>query len=212
MKTVARIGYWSALGAFLAAAGYSVVQILQVIGVLTFPVDEISIFAFSILIPVPFVISLVSLHHTLPEEKRIWSHIAIMLGVMYAVLVSIVYPTQLALVIPARLTGKGDSVQFLMVSKGTFMWVMDGAGYILMGLATLFAAGSFIGNSSQRWLRWFLIANGLLDPLIIAIYIFPGLILFGSLWIVTAPGSMLLLARYFHLIADDFADNGAGER
>jgi hypothetical protein len=77
------------------------------------------------------------------------------------------------------------------------MWVIDGAGYVLMGLATLFAAAALTGDRSSRWLRWFLIANGLLDAVIVSIYVFPSLLLVGSLWLITAPGSMLLLAMYF---------------
>ena len=42
--SIARIGYWSALVAFVGAAGYSVVQILQIVGLLTYPLDEILIF------------------------------------------------------------------------------------------------------------------------------------------------------------------------
>jgi hypothetical protein len=168
-----------------------------VAGALVFPADETTIFGFSMLIPVPFVLSLVALHHSVPEEKRLWTHAAIVLAAMYATLVTIVYPTQLAVVVPAKLAGAAADVQILLVSQGTFMWVIDGAGYILMGLATLFAAGAFAGDSANRWLRWFLIANGLLDPIIIAIYVFPSLLLVGSLWLVTAPGSMLLLALYF---------------
>jgi hypothetical protein len=191
------IGYWSCIAAFVAAVGYSVAQILQLAGGLVFPWDEILIFGFSICIPVPFVLAMIALHHSVPEDRRVWTHCALALAVMYAVLVTIVYPVQLALVVPARLAGDAAAVQDLTVSAGTFMWVIDGAGYLLMGLATLFAAGAFAGEPSQRWLRRFLIANGLIDPVIVAVYIFPWLLPAGSLWIITAPGSLWLLARYF---------------
>lgn len=58
-----RIGYWSALAALATAAGYSVVQLLQLAGWLVFPWDEMLIFGFSIGIPVPFVLTMVALHH-----------------------------------------------------------------------------------------------------------------------------------------------------
>lgn len=197
MSTAARIGFWSSLAAFATAAGYSIVQILQLLGVLAFPWDEILIFGFSIGIPVPFVLAMVALHHSVPPERRIWTHCAIVLAAMYAVLVTIVYPTQLALVVPSKLAGAAEAVRGLTVSAGTFMWVIDGAGYVLMGLATLFAAGAFAGDHSQRWLRRLLIANGLIDPVIIAVYVLPWLLPVGGLWIITAPGSLWLLAKYF---------------
>ena len=198
MDSVARLGFWSAFATLITAGGYGVVQLLQVIGALAFPWDEILIFGFSMLIPVPFVLSMVAFHYTVPREKRVWTHAAIALAVMYATLVTIVYPTQLAVVIPAKLAGAARDVQPLLVNQGTFMWVIDGAGYVLMGLSTLFAAGALMGDRSNRWLRRFLVANGLLDPIIVAIYVFPSLLLVGSLWLITAPGSMLLLATYFN--------------
>lgn len=197
MNAVAKLGFWSALGAFVTAVGYGVAQIGQIVGALEFPWDEITIFGFSMLIPIPFALSIVALHRAVPDEKKVWTHAAIVLAVMYATLVTIVYPTQLAVVIPAKLAGTSLDVRMLLVSQGTFMWVIDGAGYVLMGLATLFAAAALTGDRSSRWLRWFLIANGLLDAVIVSIYVFPSLLLVGSLWLITAPGSMLLLAMYF---------------
>jgi hypothetical protein len=197
VSAAARIGWWSSIAAFFAAAGYGVVQVLQLAGVLVFPWDEILIFGFSICIPVPFVLAMAALHHTVPEARRIWTQCALAFAVMYAVLVVIVYPTQLAVVVPAKLAGNAAAVQGLTVTAGTFMWVIDGAGYILMGIATLFAAGAFAGDPSQKWLRRFLIANGLIDPVILAVYVLPALLPVGGLWLVTAPGSMWLLARYF---------------
>jgi hypothetical protein len=195
--TVPRLGFWSAIAALAAAAGYSVVQILQLLGWLTFPWDEILIFGFSIGLPVPFVLAMAALHHTVSAERRIWTFCAVMFAAMYAVLVTIVYPTQLAVVIPAKLAGHTAAIQGLTVTSGTFMWVIDGAGYILMGLSTLFAAGAFRADPTRKWLRRFLIANGLIDPVIFAVYVFPWLLPAGSLWIITATGSLWLLARHF---------------
>jgi hypothetical protein len=197
MHTVHRIGFWSASTAFATAAGYGVVQILQLLGVLVFPWDEILIFGFSIGIPLPFVLAMAALHQSMPASRRIWTLCALALAVMYAVLVIIVYPTQLAVVVPAKLAGNAAAVSALAVHSGTFMWVIDGAGYLLMGLATLFAAGAFAGDPSRRWLRRLLIANGLLDPVILAVYVLPWLLPVGALWLITAPGSLWLLARYF---------------
>ena len=197
MNAVRRIGYWSSLAAFTTAAGYSVVQLLQLAGWLVFPWDELLIFGFSLGIPLPFVLAMVALHHAVPRQRQVWTQCALVLAVMYAVLAVIVYSVQLALVVPAKLAGDASATGGLTVTAGTPMWVIDGAGYILMGLATLFAAGALAGEAAQRWLRWFLIANGLIDPVIVAVYIRPSLLPLGALWIITAPGSMWLLARFF---------------
>lgn len=68
----------------------------------------------------------------------------------------IVYPVQLAVVIPVRLASAVEQVQWLRVTPGTFIWVIDGAGYILMGLSTLFAASAFAGDASATGSLWLL--------------------------------------------------------
>lgn len=197
MNNAAKLGFWSSLAAFAMAAGYGVAQILQLLGLLVFPWDEILIFSFSIGIPLPFVLAMVALHYTVPRRRRLWTHCALVLAALYAAMVIIVYPTQLAVVVPQEVAGAGHAVRDLAVRSGTFMWVIDGAGYQLMGLSTLFAAGAFWAHRPQRWLRRLLIANGLINPVIIAVYIRPSLLPWGGLWLITAPGSMWLLARYF---------------
>ncbi|MCP9469470.1 MAG: hypothetical protein NNA31_05655 [Nitrospira sp.] len=47
--SINHIGYWSGVAAFTAAAAYGIVQILQVVGVLRFPADEILIYGTSLL-------------------------------------------------------------------------------------------------------------------------------------------------------------------
>ena len=55
-RGVLRIGLWSALIAFVAGAGYSVVQVLQVLRILVWPTDAILIYAFSFCIAWPFLL------------------------------------------------------------------------------------------------------------------------------------------------------------
>lgn len=202
VNAVRRIGYWSSIATFTTAAGYSVVQLLQLARWLVFPWDELLIFGFSIGIPLPFVLAMAAFHQAMPRQRQVWTQCALVLAVMYAVLAVIVYSVQLALVVPAKLAGDASATAGLAVTAGTPMWVIDGAGYILMGLATLFAAGALAGEPSQRRLRWFLIANGVINPVIVAVYIRPSLLPLGALWIITAPGSMWLLARFFRQSAE----------
>src|SRR6478672_11700842 len=105
MPTIGRIGYWSGLAAFTATVAYDVVQILQVVGVLHFPVDEILIFATSLGIVLPFVFETLALHDTSAVDKRFWTHAALIFTTIYAVFGSANYIVQLTTVIPAKLRG-----------------------------------------------------------------------------------------------------------
>jgi hypothetical protein len=71
-------------------------------------------------------------------------------------------------------------------------------GYIAMGLATLFAIPAVGRRGFERWVRWSLIANALVTPLIAIVYFSPTystrLLFLGFPWAVTAPLFMLMLA------------------
>jgi hypothetical protein len=79
-------------------------------------------------------------------------------------------------------------------------------GYIFLGAATMFAAPVFKGSASNRWVRRFFLVNALVTPLIAFVYFYPKfsipLLLLGTPWLVTAPGSFLSLALIFSREAD----------
>jgi hypothetical protein len=198
-KIVYTFGFWSALVAFVAAVGFIVALILQVVGVLVFPWDGILIFGFSLCIATPFMLAILALHYTVPNEKKIWSHAALLFAVIYTVYVTLNYVVQLGSVIP--MTATADEIRILNQTPHSLLWDADALGYIFMGLATLFAFHVFTKQGVQRWLRGFFLANGLITPLVAVYYFYPnvsnGLLLVDSLWGITLPGSMLLLALFF---------------
>jgi len=195
-KTIYKIGFWVALVAFVAAFGFSVVQILQIIGVLGYPWDAILIYGFSLFIATPFMLALLALHYVTPDEKRFWSHAAVLFALMYAIYVTLNYAVQLTAVIPYAAP---DPV--LIQTPHSLFWTVDALGYIALGLATLFAVPLFGKQGLQKWVRWFFLANFLITPLISFVYFYPEfsttLLLLGVPWIITAVGSMLLLTLYF---------------
>ena len=191
------LGFWAAIVTFAAASGYGVVQIMQVTGLLKFPLDEILIFGFSIFIATPFVIAITALHYAVPADKRVYTHTAAMLAAMYATLVSLVYMTELFVTVPARMHGGAAQVAAITLSEHSFFWAIDALGYVLMSIAALLAAGALGWRGQQGRLKLFLVLHGLQAPVIVLILWRPDLLLWGSGWIVTGPGMMLLMAAYF---------------
>ncbi|MCC8426410.1 hypothetical protein [Mucilaginibacter sp. UR6-11] len=198
-KQVAIWGMYSALAAFLSAGGYGIIQILQVAGVLTYPLDARLIYGFSLAIAPAFLLAMLAFHYYVPAEQRFWSHAALLFTVLYAAYVILMYGVQLATVIPASL--KDPQETLLTVKPHSFFWTIDALGYICMDIATFLAAFALKKDGPSRWLRRFLLANGLVVPLIAVAYFYPhfstGILLIGAPWLITAPGSMLLLALYF---------------
>ncbi len=198
-RQIARLGFYASVTAFLAAAGYGVVQLLQLTGAVVYPLDDILIYSFSLAIAPPFLIAMLALHYLMPNEQKFWSHAALLFAVMYNVYVLLMYTVQLASVIPLSLKNPTETI--LTVRPHSFFWTIDALGYICMSLSTLFAAFLFKKDSPQRWLRRFLMANGMVIPFISFAYFYPHfstrVLLVGAPWIITAPGSIFLLAIFF---------------
>lgn len=194
-----KIGFWSGLTAFASTVAFDVVQVLQLLRVFTYPWDEILIYGFSFGIAIPFLVEMLALHHIVSNEKKFWSHAALIFTIMYVVFVTANYVVQLATVIPMTLAGNADKIKILVQTPHSLFWDFDAIGYIFMGFATLSAAPLFEKEGLQKWARYFFLLHGLVTtPLIAFVYFYPHfsetLLLFGLPWGVTAPVCMLLLA------------------
>lgn len=138
---VFRFGVWAAAGACVASIAYGVPQVLQVAGVLRDPWDRILIFAPSLVLAPLFVLTTVAVHVAAPPARSRFSLSAVALAIMYAVLVSLVYITQLSVVIPYDMDRKGNEVALLACcQQHQFMTGVDLLGYTFMSLSTLLAA------------------------------------------------------------------------
>ncbi len=202
MNTIVnRLGFYAGIIAFAANVGFVLVQILQLLGVLTYPYDEILIFTFSLSIVIPFLLVMLALHYATPDHKKIWTQAALIFTIIYAVFVIANYVVQLATVIPMTVKGNGDAVKILSQTPHSMFWDYDAIGYIFMGLAMLFASIIFERTGFQKWVRISFLANAFVTPLIAFVYFYPAfsekLLLLALPWTITAPTAMLLLAIMF---------------
>jgi len=198
MATPGRIGFRAGLAAFTATVAYDLVQILQVVGVLHFPVDEILIFGTSLCIVVPFVFEMLALHYSTPVDKRFWTHAGLIFTTMYAVFGTANYVVQLTTVIPAKLRGAGDTVRVLEQTPHSLLWDFDAVAYIAMGLTTLVIIPALRNTGVERRVRLACMANVVATVLAGVVYFHSTysnkLLLIGFPWGITAPLFMLLLA------------------
>jgi hypothetical protein len=201
ISMIHKIGFWSGLMAFGCTIAYCVVQLLQVAGLLSFPLDEILIYGSSLLIVIPFVLAILAFHNVTPLEKKFWSQAALVFTIFYAVFVMANYVVQLGTVIPLKIKGALNEAAVLEQTPHSMFWNFDALGYIFFGLATLIAVPALEKQGFQKWVRLSFIANGLVTPFIAFVYFYPTfsetLLMLGYPWAVTAPLSMLLLALRF---------------
>lgn len=198
ITNINKVGYLSGLVAFAAVVSYDVMQILQVMGVLQFPVDEILIYGISLCIVVPFILEMLSFHHLTDKDKQFWTHASLIFTIIYAVFVIANYVVQLATVIPSKLNKTSEAIRVLEQTPHSMFWSYDAIGYISMGLATLFAIPALNKTGFERWVRISFIAHVLVTPLICIVYFYPtyshNLLFLGFPWAITAPVFMLMLA------------------
>jgi hypothetical protein len=200
MRMVQRVGFWSALLAFIFTLAYVVVQLLQVERVIHFPMDEALIYGTSLGIVIPFTLGILALHYTVPAEKKFWTHAALIFTTMYAVFVTANYIVQLATVLPAKMNGTIREIRILEQTPHSMFWDFDAIGYIFMGIAMLVAVPAFEKKYIGKYTRLAFLANGVVTPLITVVYFYPvyseKLLILGYPWGITAPLAMLMLAFY----------------
>ena len=218
-RSVSQIGFWSAMLATLFSIGYGVTLVITILsmsasatntspgwgGIESFvasfqPIQMLSLIP-SLLLAPTFVVLMVSLHYYAAPDKRIWSHLGITFTLIYAVMASINYITQLTVVRLGILNNETDGLaMFVMGNSHSIFWALASA-YVFMNLAMLFAAPIFDGGRLERWLRWLFVANGV--SAIVTIYGIvadsPQIYLLGSLvpWCVIFSLAMALLAVMF---------------
>lgn len=92
--------------------------------------DEILIYGFSLCIVFPFLLEMLALHYVTPNEKKYWSHAALLLTIIYSVFVTANYVVQLTTVIPMTLKGASDQIRILIQTPHSLFWDFDAIGYI----------------------------------------------------------------------------------
>jgi hypothetical protein len=199
----AQLGFWSAVVAAISSTAFMLGAALGIFGVLGHPWDAAASLVPSIILAPSLVSLFVSVHHSVPVEKRVWSHAAVAFACVYAPLCTVAYVVELSVVQPLVLRGQADQVALITLSQygtqpNTVFSAADGLGYAFLSLACLFAAPIFGGNRLERWIRWMLIGTGVMGvPTILTYFVNPAFLWVTTPWGITVPGFSALLAIYF---------------
>ncbi len=186
-------GRWAARLSLVLGLIYAIVQILALLHLIPSPYNLIGMFIPSLLLAPAFLVTMACLHYSMENQARVFSFTGAGFAFFYCALVSVVYFTQLASIIPLQLRHAAIDPQ-LLFNGSSVMVAMDCLGYGFMSMATFFTAFAF---RQHRWLYISLLMHGLLAPVIIASFFFPFLLTAGALWIITFPLAMIQVLKLF---------------
>lgn len=209
--SVKTVGFWSAILATIFSITYDLGQIAEWLGWLgsgggpessSTPLGLVVLLVPSLFLGFSFLVLIVSINQLSSPADKIWSQTAVAFATCYAVMITINYYVQLTLVAPRLAGGRVVGIEpFLFVPFDSFLYSVDILGYSFMSLATLFAAKVFRGDGQERFVRFFLFANGLLLPFLALQIYFHWMIWIAAFWAITFPGSTWSLAILFRRAA-----------
>jgi hypothetical protein len=137
---------------------------------------------------------MICLHYAATASLKVWTNIGVAFAVIYCVDVTLVYFTELTVVLPSQLKGQIDKENVLLFDKSSFLMAVDCLGYFFMSFSTFFSAFAFRKNT---WLYRGLLWNGVLMPVLILAFFYPTFYYIGALWMITFPFAMINAARFF---------------
>jgi hypothetical protein len=197
VRDTAKIGLLASLIATLFGLGYTVAPGAALTGQIAGPWATAYEVAPSLGLAWSYLILAACIFNAAPAEKKIWATIGFSFALLYSAINSIVYFTQLTVVIPRLLQGKSAGLSVLYFEPGTFLFSVNGLAYGFMSMTALFSAFSFPRNGFDGRVRLALLAHGVIGPFIVGAVVLPALTYVGALWIITFPVMTLTLAMHF---------------
>ena len=192
--SIHKIGFRTAVLSVFLGLGYSVPQILSAAKIIPHPQDLFWLFLPSLFLAPVFLIAIICLHYAATASLRIWTAIGMCFAILYCADVTMVYFTQLTVIIPTELKGDLQEKQVLLFDRKTFLMAVDCLGYFFMSFSTFFAAFAFRNN---KWLYRGLLWNGALMPILVLAFFYPAFYYAGAVWMITFPLAMINAARFF---------------
>lgn len=132
---------------------------------------------------------------------------------VYVPLCSASYIVELFVVEPRVLRGVASETALLTIARGDSVFnAVDGLGYLFMCLAALVTAPAFARSGLQRWIRWLLLATGVVAvPIFLTYFVNRSFIYGAALWSVTISAAGILLAIFFRRVGHSLTlhTNGA---
>jgi hypothetical protein len=154
----------------------------------------------SILLASSFVIFTVSIHYYTDEDNKIWSHLAIVFGLIYATISTINYLIQIITVTPSITNMQLSGLEVFVSGYPNSIFFALMASYFFMCISSLFIAFVFNNEKAQIGIRLLFIGTGLSGPLcLLGVFVETSIImpLSAVLWFICLSTGSIKIAIYF---------------
>lgn len=153
----------------------------------------------SILLASAYMIFTVSIHYYSENDKKIWSHLSIVFGLMYATISSLNYFVQIITVMPSMVNNQPNGLEAFVAGNSNSIFYALMASYFFMCISALFIAFVFNNkDNSNKAISILFMGVGISGPLCLFGVIVPILMpIAGALWFICLTSGMVKIAIYF---------------
>lgn len=155
----------------------------------------------SLLLAITYIIVLACIHRVVSEEKKIWSLIALSIGILYSVMASINYNIQAVAVRLSLAAGETSGIEMFIPDNLNSIFNALANSYVYMALSMFFVGFVFSKGRLERWIKGLLLAQMITAVGQVGYSMFDmdsGIFIATSMvWVIGAPVVFIMMALFF---------------
>jgi hypothetical protein len=207
------LGFWSAIVVAVSMLGFMFALLLTFMpnlnpwnGIETYannfkPIHILGTVLPSLLLASAYICFTVCIHYFAESDKKIWSHLSIVFGLMYAVISTANYFIQIITVIPSIESKNLNGLEVFAAGYPNSIFYALMASYFFMCISTLFVGLVFDNKKGRREIKWLFIIAILVIPVCVFSMLLGLSVLMpfaGLVWFVCLISGFMKTALYFH--------------
>jgi hypothetical protein len=170
-RTVHKLGFWSAiLSAVFSVLWFVTFNMKDVFAAVpdwhdleayaeTFKMVRFTLVYPSLLLALTYIVMMACLHRLASEEQKIWSLIALSVGILYATMASVNYNVQAVAVRQSLAAGETAGIEMWIPDNELGIFNALANSYVYMTISMVFAGFVFPGGGLERWIRSLFLAQ-----------------------------------------------------
>lgn len=209
-RTEQQLGYWAAVLSALSSVMWFVTFALKdVIHSVpdwhelsayaeSFSITRMTYIYPSLILALTYLVVLAVLYRRVPDNRRIWALLALLIGVIYSAMATINYNLQAVAVRTSLAAGEIDGIELFLPDNPNSVFTALANSYVYMAISMVFAAFAF--PAERRMIRIVLLLQVItaVGQIGNSMFGLPDALFYATsmLWVLGAPAFFLLFARW----------------